>query len=471
MAAAPIRVGFVGLSTQPFPQGWSQATHLPYLKANPDKYVITAVLNSGLASSQAAIEKFGLSSAKAFGDLDDFVNYEGIDLVVCCTDVAQHHEPVKKALERSKPVFVEWPLSSNADQARELVKIAEEKNLKTFTCLETPVLPVTLKLRSLVEGGAIGSLISSNFHAVLPPTGPAWSEHASFYLQVESGQSPLHCRVAHPLDAFLRVVGEFETFNSEVVTHQKTIRLYEVPVADLASVAQDPESKPYKQVPRTSPDEVFIQGRLTSGALASLHFHTGADFLNPDGSTSNLRWIIHGTEGDIYITQTSGALLRDASAKIQLVKGKKAEDIPIDWEKEGDFKMFGDWVVLATPGRHYRTIAEGWGKEEGYGDKVVDFRKGLERLELLEKIVKGCYGVVKAGDEKEAGKTEAANGSAGAGDGSATKPVAVSNGTAKVNGEVQNGAVVATSDKDNKSEAKKKRRKSSVWKILGFNKD
>lgn len=61
---APIRVGFIGLSTS----GWAPGAHLPYLK-DSDKYQIVAICNSSIESSKAAIETYGLpSSTKAYGD-------------------------------------------------------------------------------------------------------------------------------------------------------------------------------------------------------------------------------------------------------------------------------------------------------------------------------------------------------------------------------------------------------------------
>lgn len=380
--ANPIRVGFIGLSTQPFPQGWSNATHLPYLKANPLQYQITAILNSSLDSSQKAISQFDLSdTATAFGDLDSFLAHPALDLVIICVDVAQHYPFAKAALLKSKDVFCEWPLVKDTAEGRELLQIAQEKNLKTYTCLESPHSPVTQKLRSLISTGTIGSVISTNLYAIIPPTGPAWSEKAVFYLDVDSGQSPLHCRVAHPLEAFCRTLGEFTDFSSRLVTHQKTIRVYDVAIAELPGVLEDPGSRPYRTVDRTAPDEVLIQGQLEGGAAASVHFHTGSNTVDGDGRV--LRWVIAGTEGDIEVSQTAGVFLRDLSVRVRVLKGGEVQDVQLDWEEKGEFGMFGEHVLLATPARHYRAIAS------GDADGIVDFKHGLKRHELLESIVKG----------------------------------------------------------------------------------
>lgn len=60
---APIKVGFIGLSTK----GWAKGAHLPYLKASPE-YEVVAVCNSSVESAEKAIEVFELSGAKGYGD-------------------------------------------------------------------------------------------------------------------------------------------------------------------------------------------------------------------------------------------------------------------------------------------------------------------------------------------------------------------------------------------------------------------
>ncbi len=63
-----------------------------------------------------------------FNSLDDLLdNAEAVSVV---TTTSSHYEIAKKALEAGKHVFIEKPITTRIDEAGELVRIAEKKNLK-----------------------------------------------------------------------------------------------------------------------------------------------------------------------------------------------------------------------------------------------------------------------------------------------------------------------------------------------------
>lgn len=130
--------------------------------------------------------------------------------------------------------------------------------------------------------------------------------------------------------------------------------MYDVAIAELPGVLEDPDHKPYRTVDRTAPDEVLIQGQLEGGAAASVHFHAGSNTVDGDGRI--LRWVIAGTEGEIEASQTAGVFLRGLSVRVRVLKGGGVQDVQLDWEDKGELSMFGEHVLLATPARHYRAI-------------------------------------------------------------------------------------------------------------------
>jgi predicted dehydrogenase len=71
------------------------------------------------------IAKYGI---KRFFDTDDFLNQcDAIDIVA---PTNYHYEWCEKAIKRGKHVFVEKPFAHTMDEARQLVKLAKESNIK-----------------------------------------------------------------------------------------------------------------------------------------------------------------------------------------------------------------------------------------------------------------------------------------------------------------------------------------------------
>lgn len=85
-----------------------------------------------------------------------------VDLVVCCTRVDLHYETIKPSIQQGKSVYVEWPLASNLSQALELASLAKQKGAKTMVGLQGQFSPIVNKVKSMIEQGALGKVLSSS---------------------------------------------------------------------------------------------------------------------------------------------------------------------------------------------------------------------------------------------------------------------------------------------------------------------
>ena len=91
-------------------------------------------------------------------DFDSLVNDTDIDAVAVATPVRFHFEMAKKSLEAGKHTFAEKPMASSVAECKELIKIAQKKNLilmvgHTFI-YSTPV----RKIKEIVDAGELGQL-------------------------------------------------------------------------------------------------------------------------------------------------------------------------------------------------------------------------------------------------------------------------------------------------------------------------
>jgi len=101
---------------------------------------------------------------KHFPDLEDLLNSKiNIDAAIIATPTNTHYEITKKLLNNGIHVLVEKPLSTKADEASELINLADEKNLvllvdHTFLYNEA----INFAIKS-IQNGEIGSLLHINF--------------------------------------------------------------------------------------------------------------------------------------------------------------------------------------------------------------------------------------------------------------------------------------------------------------------
>jgi len=81
-----------------------------------------------------------------------------IDAVAIVTPVWTHYELARRALENGKHVFVEKPLTATAEQAEELIELAERKNLSIMVDHTFLFSGAVRKISQLIDDGTMGAL-------------------------------------------------------------------------------------------------------------------------------------------------------------------------------------------------------------------------------------------------------------------------------------------------------------------------
>src|SRR5881275_3236417 len=93
---------------------------------------------------------------KLYTNPDDVFNDREIDAVVIATPVYSHYELAKKALESGKHVLVEKPLTSNVDEAKELIELAEKKKLLLMVDHTYLYTSAVIRIKQLIDSGDLG---------------------------------------------------------------------------------------------------------------------------------------------------------------------------------------------------------------------------------------------------------------------------------------------------------------------------
>ncbi len=93
-----------------------------------------------------------------YSDSRELICSPETDAIAVITPVWTHYELAKAALENGKHVFVEKPFTSNAEQAEELINLAEQKNLQIMVDHTFLFTGAVRKIQQLLAEGTLGKL-------------------------------------------------------------------------------------------------------------------------------------------------------------------------------------------------------------------------------------------------------------------------------------------------------------------------
>ena len=150
--------------------------------------LVTAVMNPDIEEAEAFAKQHEL---KSYTDYEAFL--KDVDLVYVASPHLTHYDYVKKALLANKHILCEIPFMLYKEQALELYKLAEERNLVLLEASKTAFCPAFGHIVTLVKSGIVGEVVdvkSSLSKMVPPPTreldaaqaGGAMTEHAPLTL-------------------------------------------------------------------------------------------------------------------------------------------------------------------------------------------------------------------------------------------------------------------------------------------------
>lgn len=149
---------------------------------------VVAVLNPIQEEAEAFAK---MHDIKAFTDFNSFIG--NVDTVYVASPHLTHYDYVKRSLLAGKHVLCEIPFTLRKDEALELYRLAEEKNLILMEASKTAFCPAFGHIVTLIKSGIIGDVVdvkASLSKMVEPPTreldadqaGGAMTEHAPLTL-------------------------------------------------------------------------------------------------------------------------------------------------------------------------------------------------------------------------------------------------------------------------------------------------
>ncbi|KAH7321100.1 hypothetical protein B0I35DRAFT_408096 [Stachybotrys elegans] len=124
------------------------------------RHEIVAVASSSSADRAAGFIKDidGPASAKTYGSYAELVADANVDIIYVATPHSHHFQNTMLCLEAGKNVLCEKAFTVTATQAKKLVETAKAKNLFLMEAVWTRYFPLSIKIRELIQSGAIGNV-------------------------------------------------------------------------------------------------------------------------------------------------------------------------------------------------------------------------------------------------------------------------------------------------------------------------
>jgi len=145
-------------------------THVSNLVSVLNNGEITAIYDINKDAAEQINNQFELN-AKIYDSIDEVVNDDNVDAVMVCSRNDAHVDPVIKAVEAGKPVFVEKPLATVASDCKKVVdaelkagkRLVQVGFMRRFD-------PFYIQLKNEIDSGDIGKpLMGYNRHFTTRP--------------------------------------------------------------------------------------------------------------------------------------------------------------------------------------------------------------------------------------------------------------------------------------------------------------
>jgi len=176
-----------------------QVFHAPFLKEHPGFYL------EGIVERNKETSKEKYPEATIYRSVEEMLQNPEIELVVVNTPVQTHFEYVEKALNAGKNVIVEKPFTTNLEEAKQLVKLAQEKKLFLSVYQNRRFDRDFLQVKKILSEGILGKIKEVEIRFDRYRTQPSGKEHKENPKMPGSGS--WHDLGAHLVDQATQLFG------------------------------------------------------------------------------------------------------------------------------------------------------------------------------------------------------------------------------------------------------------------------
>lgn len=135
--------------------------YAPMSRLFPEKLKITAVADPDPSRVMQMREEYRIEEDRCFGSAEEMLEQPRLaDVMIIATQDRQHVRQAVRAMERGYDILLEKPVSPELDECREIVRRAEELKRKVVVCHVLRYTPFYQTVKSLLDAGRIGEVVS-----------------------------------------------------------------------------------------------------------------------------------------------------------------------------------------------------------------------------------------------------------------------------------------------------------------------
>ena len=153
-----------------------------------------------------------------YSDATDIINDQDINAIYVATPPGSHAEYAIRSIKAGKPVYVEKPMAINFEECCRINEASEKYKVPVFVAYYRRALPGFLKVKALIENGAIGKIRNIRIQLFQTPSKEELSGKPTWHVEpVISGGGHFFDLACHQLDYLDFLFGPIQKVRSIVL--------------------------------------------------------------------------------------------------------------------------------------------------------------------------------------------------------------------------------------------------------------
>lgn len=182
--------------------------YMEYAKRHPERLELVSVVEPVEIRRRNMAERFGLKMEDCYASIDDFFAAKvEADAVLIGTPEDKHFEPTMRSIDAGYHVLLEKPIAQTKEECLAIQQNAHRQGVVVGVCHVLRFHPYFMKIKEVVDSGALGEIISINHYAEINIDRMTHSYVRGLWSQSKKTNPMLIAKCCHDIDFLLWVAG------------------------------------------------------------------------------------------------------------------------------------------------------------------------------------------------------------------------------------------------------------------------